>query len=139
MILSVIIWFFFILISFKIDIRRINRQSLRAINSGMIILGGGVTKHHICNANLMVGMFFWYPSYSLIPIHSISFHPQSKPRFILICDFYQSRYNTLTCFNCTFIIYSITPIMTHCVLYHNVNNQLARFLYLVMLLFCLCY
>jgi len=23
-------------------------------NSGMIILGGGVVKHHICNANLMV-------------------------------------------------------------------------------------
>ncbi len=36
------------------DIRRINRQSLRAVNSGMIILGGGVTKHHTCNANLMV-------------------------------------------------------------------------------------
>ncbi|XP_003387057.1 PREDICTED: deoxyhypusine synthase-like [Amphimedon queenslandica] len=35
------------------DIRRLNRQALRAINSGMIILGGGLTKHHICNANLM--------------------------------------------------------------------------------------
>jgi len=26
---------------------------LRAKKSGMIILGGGVIKHHICNANLM--------------------------------------------------------------------------------------
>ena len=44
---------FFFLCLFS-DIRRLNRQSLRAINSGMIILGGGLTKHHICNANLMV-------------------------------------------------------------------------------------
>lgn len=35
------------------DIRRLNRQALRAVHSGMIILGGGVTKHHVCNANLM--------------------------------------------------------------------------------------
>jgi deoxyhypusine synthase len=35
------------------DIRRLNRQSLRAVNSGMIIIGGGLAKHHICNANLM--------------------------------------------------------------------------------------
>ena len=27
---------------------------MKAINSGMIIIGGGVVKHHICNANLMV-------------------------------------------------------------------------------------
>ena len=35
------------------DIRLLNLQSLKAAKSGMIILGGGVTKHHICNANLM--------------------------------------------------------------------------------------
>mmetsp|Transcript_3251 Transcript_3251/g.9934 ORF Transcript_3251/g.9934 Transcript_3251/m.9934 type:complete len:369 (-) Transcript_3251:105-1211(-) len=35
------------------DIRAINRQALSAKRSGMIILGGGVVKHHICNANLM--------------------------------------------------------------------------------------
>jgi len=35
------------------DIRLINDVSLNAIKSGMIILGGGVIKHHICNANLM--------------------------------------------------------------------------------------
>ena len=28
---------------------------MRAVNTGMIILGGGLIKHHICNANLMVG------------------------------------------------------------------------------------
>jgi len=35
------------------DIRRINSIAVKAINSGMVILGGGVIKHHICNANLM--------------------------------------------------------------------------------------
>ena len=30
-----------------------NDSALRAKRSGMIILGGGVIKHHICNANLM--------------------------------------------------------------------------------------
>ncbi|KAL0099817.1 hypothetical protein PUN28_019909 [Cardiocondyla obscurior] len=35
------------------DLRRLNRIALKAINSGMIIVGGGVVKHHICNANLM--------------------------------------------------------------------------------------
>jgi deoxyhypusine synthase len=27
---------------------------MKAISSGVIIIGGGVVKHHICNANLMV-------------------------------------------------------------------------------------
>lgn len=27
---------------------------MKSVNTGMIILGGGVIKHHICNANLMV-------------------------------------------------------------------------------------
>nr|XP_018898363.1 PREDICTED: probable deoxyhypusine synthase [Bemisia tabaci] len=35
------------------DLRRINRMAMKAVNSGMIIIGGGVIKHHICNANLM--------------------------------------------------------------------------------------
>ena len=37
------------------DIRMINTQAVKAAPSktGMIILGGGVCKHHICNANLM--------------------------------------------------------------------------------------
>ncbi|GFS27314.1 deoxyhypusine synthase-like [Elysia marginata] len=35
------------------DIRLINTQAVYAVNSGMIILGGGVVKHHTCNANLM--------------------------------------------------------------------------------------
>lgn len=36
------------------DLREINRLAMRAKKTGMIILGGGVIKHHICNANLMV-------------------------------------------------------------------------------------
>eukprot|EP01038_Epipyxis_sp_PR26KG_P005880 gene5880-8110_t len=35
------------------DIRAINDIAVRAHGTGMIILGGGVVKHHTCNANLM--------------------------------------------------------------------------------------
>ncbi|XP_030750419.1 probable deoxyhypusine synthase [Sitophilus oryzae] len=35
------------------DVRRINLMAIKAVNNGMIILGGGIIKHHICNANLM--------------------------------------------------------------------------------------
>ncbi|ORY87721.1 putative deoxyhypusine synthase [Protomyces lactucae-debilis] len=35
------------------DIRKINTIAVRAKQTGMIILGGGVVKHHISNANLM--------------------------------------------------------------------------------------
>ncbi|XP_015594976.1 probable deoxyhypusine synthase [Cephus cinctus] len=35
------------------DLKRLNTMAMKAINSGMIIVGGGVIKHHICNANLM--------------------------------------------------------------------------------------
>ena len=36
------------------DIRSINQQTVFAKKTGVIILGGGIVKHHICNANLMV-------------------------------------------------------------------------------------
>ncbi|KAG9472644.1 hypothetical protein GDO78_018304 [Eleutherodactylus coqui] len=35
------------------DIRRLNSAVVFAKKTGMIILGGGLVKHHICNANLM--------------------------------------------------------------------------------------
>ena len=35
------------------DIRRINDLAIRSHATGMIILGGGLVKHHTCNANLM--------------------------------------------------------------------------------------
>jgi deoxyhypusine synthase len=35
------------------DIRRINRMALKASKSGVVVLGGGLVKHHVCNANLM--------------------------------------------------------------------------------------
>ncbi|KAF3924493.1 hypothetical protein ABW21_db0208878 [Orbilia brochopaga] len=35
------------------DIRRINKIAMQAACSGIIVLGGGVIKHHIANANLM--------------------------------------------------------------------------------------
>ncbi|CAO3592465.1 unnamed protein product [Absidia cylindrospora] len=35
------------------DIRSMNNEAVFAKKTGMIILGGGLIKHHICNANLM--------------------------------------------------------------------------------------
>ena len=35
------------------DIRRINDEAINAKKTGMVILGGGLVKHHTCNANLM--------------------------------------------------------------------------------------
>mmetsp|Transcript_11526 Transcript_11526/g.27070 ORF Transcript_11526/g.27070 Transcript_11526/m.27070 type:complete len:448 (-) Transcript_11526:166-1509(-) len=35
------------------DIRRINDLAVRSHATGMVILGGGLVKHHTCNANLM--------------------------------------------------------------------------------------
>merc|ERR1711879_927280 len=35
------------------DLRLINKIAMKAPKTGIIILGGGLIKHHICNANLM--------------------------------------------------------------------------------------
>ncbi|XP_058795279.1 probable deoxyhypusine synthase isoform X2 [Phymastichus coffea] len=35
------------------DLKRLNTIAMKAVKSGVIIIGGGVVKHHICNANLM--------------------------------------------------------------------------------------
>lgn len=45
---------------FLLDIRRLNSQAVFAKKTGMIILGGGLVKHHIANANLMVTLIFCY-------------------------------------------------------------------------------
>ncbi|EMR09261.1 deoxyhypusine synthase [Pneumocystis murina B123] len=42
-----------LIIDIASDIRSINTISVRAKCTGMIILGGGIVKHHIANANLM--------------------------------------------------------------------------------------
>ncbi len=44
---------FFLTITLSKDIRGLNSQTVFEKKTGMIILGGGVVKHHICNANLM--------------------------------------------------------------------------------------
>lgn len=36
------------------DVCALNRSAMKAVCTGVVILGGGVVKHHICNANLMV-------------------------------------------------------------------------------------
>lgn len=38
------------------DIKRLNTMAIKALNSGIIIVGAGLVKHHICNANLMVSI-----------------------------------------------------------------------------------
>lgn len=35
------------------DLRRLNTIAVKALSTGIIICGGGLIKHHICNANLM--------------------------------------------------------------------------------------
>ncbi|RUP48808.1 DHS-like NAD/FAD-binding domain-containing protein [Jimgerdemannia flammicorona] len=42
-----------LVIDIAADIRNINNTAVFARKTGMIIMGGGVVKHHICNANLM--------------------------------------------------------------------------------------
>ncbi|KAI7686451.1 hypothetical protein SSS_08071 [Sarcoptes scabiei] len=42
-----------LIIDIVADLRRLNTMSVKAKKTGMIILGGGLVKHHICNANLM--------------------------------------------------------------------------------------
>ncbi|KAG9307808.1 hypothetical protein G9A89_023373 [Geosiphon pyriformis] len=42
-----------LIIDIASDIYSINNQAVFAKKTGVIILGGGVVKHHICNANLM--------------------------------------------------------------------------------------
>lgn len=36
------------------DLKRLNTMAVKALHTGVIIVGGGLIKHHICNANLMV-------------------------------------------------------------------------------------
>eukprot|EP01012_Entosiphon_sulcatum_P062640 TRINITY_DN8910_c0_g1_i1.p1 TRINITY_DN8910_c0_g1~~TRINITY_DN8910_c0_g1_i1.p1 ORF type:complete len:410 (-),score=78.23 TRINITY_DN8910_c0_g1_i1:37-1266(-) len=42
-----------LIVDIAADIRAINDQAVRARKTGMLILGGGLVKHHTCNANLM--------------------------------------------------------------------------------------
>lgn len=35
------------------DLNKLNRSALKAAKTGVIIVGGGVVKHHLCNANIM--------------------------------------------------------------------------------------
>ncbi|KAI1310521.1 hypothetical protein EDD11_003726 [Mortierella claussenii] len=42
-----------LIIDIVADIRAMNNQAVFAKKTGVIILGGGIVKHHICNANLM--------------------------------------------------------------------------------------
>jgi len=56
---QLVIWYFFttqknpgLIIDIAQDIRMLNDTAIDAKKSGMLILGGGVVKHHICNANL---------------------------------------------------------------------------------------
>ncbi|XP_004363506.1 deoxyhypusine synthase [Capsaspora owczarzaki ATCC 30864] len=42
-----------LIVDIAADIAKINNMAVFAKKTGMVILGGGVVKHHICNANLM--------------------------------------------------------------------------------------
>ena len=50
-----------------------NNTVLHAKHTGMIILGGGLSKHHICNTNAMVGIFFnWVKLFPAIDRATVS-------------------------------------------------------------------
>lgn len=64
-------------------------MAVKAANTGMIILGGGLVKHHICNANLMVGDMdmstFWFTTENIIAFyHSKEFHFCSSSTIVII-------------------------------------------------------
>ncbi|XP_042235829.1 probable deoxyhypusine synthase isoform X2 [Homarus americanus] len=42
-----------LIIDINADVARLNQLTKKSLNTGMIIVGGGLIKHHICNANLM--------------------------------------------------------------------------------------
>lgn len=50
-----------------------NSQAVFAKHTGMIILGGGIVKHHICNANLMVCGYVLHKSwrYCVLFLHDL--------------------------------------------------------------------
>lgn len=51
-----------------------NSQAVFAKRTGMIILGGGLVKHHIANANLMVASYcVTITSYFLLYVDSLDF------------------------------------------------------------------
>lgn len=52
-----IIWVFFCLN--YLDVRAINDHAINAKSTGLIILGGGLVKHHTCNANMMVRLYVY--------------------------------------------------------------------------------
>jgi deoxyhypusine synthase len=43
-----------LIVDIAADIRKINELAVWSRRTGMVVLGGGVVKHHVCNANLMV-------------------------------------------------------------------------------------
>lgn len=42
-----------LILDINADLQKLNRFAVKSLNTGMIIIGGGLIKHHICNANLM--------------------------------------------------------------------------------------
>ena len=74
-------------------------MAVKAQSTGMVIIGGGVIKHHICNANLMVrarGVWVWCRLSGWEWTTSL-FHPR---------DFY------LVCCRVAFIIISTVNVMS---------------------------
>jgi len=61
---------FAVIIEIFSDVRKMNNQAVTAKHSGMIILGGGLVKHHVNNANLMVREKCVKKLLSLYIIHS---------------------------------------------------------------------
>lgn len=83
---------FIMTIFYTSDIRRLNSKAVFAKSTGMIILGGGLVKHHISNANLMV--IIWTQKSTMMQTFSkkkkfswvFSWLSEERSRFCGVCQ-----------------------------------------------------
>lgn len=76
-------------------------MAVKAVNSGILVIGGGIVKHHICNANLMVyllvislifvAIIFDHFYLKIIKFISYKKHQQDHKRFIFKFTIYLFR------------------------------------------------
>lgn len=79
------------------DIKAINCEAVHAKRTGMIILGGGLVKHHICNANLMVSQSLIYCFNSrafsaMVPIMLCTSIPVKNSTVVILVHIRMKRY-----------------------------------------------
>lgn len=68
------------------DISRMNSMAVAANSTGIIVLGGGVAKHHICNANVWVSIDeqFWSLQKSLDSLTYLKLVKNKEKRVLVL-------------------------------------------------------